>query len=535
MRTRRIASIAAIGAVAVALAACSGGNGGSTAASSPAAGGEGESSAPAQAGQCTPAELDKLSIMAPFFSPTAPGSDDAVGKELGELAGAELDMRWVPNSSYGDQTNVVLAGDDIPNIMVIQGKTQGFVQTAEAGGFWDLGPYLASGEFPNLITSNPEVQQAASVNGTVYGIYRSRDVIRHGVIIRKDWLENLGLEAPTTLEELKEVARAFTEDDPDGNGANDTYGMIVPKWPGTIGTNSPWDAIDVWYGVGNMWNLEDDGTFTSIVDNPDWRESLKFQRDFIESGYVNPDWVTMDPQQWNEQFINGKGGIIIDVQSRAGELLKLYAENDPETAGDYVLLTAQPEGPNGKHSLPTTGYNGFLAVPKASVKTEDELCAVLGALDALNSKEAQILMNNGIEGVNFTVEDGLSVANSDEPTTALVTGAWAQLGMNVGEYQAYRAKQPTPAQAELEAYRLELQAQDLPDAVFNPAAAYVSPTYVTNGTQLDTLLGDARIQYLAGQLDDAGLDAVIERWKSSGGDQIAAELAELHAKGGSAN
>ena len=48
---------------------------------------------------------------------------------------------------------------------------------------------------------------------------------REGLVIRKDWLDKLGLEVPTTPEELLAVAKAFTEQDPDGNGKNDTYGL----------------------------------------------------------------------------------------------------------------------------------------------------------------------------------------------------------------------------------------------------------------------------------------------------------------------
>ena len=46
-----------------------------------------------------------------------------------------------------------------------------------------------------------------------------------GLLIRKDWLDNLGLEMPTNAEELLEVMRAFTEDDPNGSGAADTIGF----------------------------------------------------------------------------------------------------------------------------------------------------------------------------------------------------------------------------------------------------------------------------------------------------------------------
>jgi putative aldouronate transport system substrate-binding protein len=124
--------------------------------------------------------LESLDIMAPFFSAAPPAEDDPIDQALSEIAGLDLSVQWVPNSDYGAKTNTVLAGDDIPDVMVIQGKDQAFVQTAEAGGFWDLTEHLTSGEYPNLVTENPDVQEAASVNGKVYGVYRARDVIRTG-------------------------------------------------------------------------------------------------------------------------------------------------------------------------------------------------------------------------------------------------------------------------------------------------------------------------------------------------------------------
>ena len=48
---------------------------------------------------------------------------------------------------------------------------------------------------------------------------------RKGIFIRKDWLETVGMEMPTTWEDLYNVAHAFTYDDPDGNGVKDTYGL----------------------------------------------------------------------------------------------------------------------------------------------------------------------------------------------------------------------------------------------------------------------------------------------------------------------
>ena len=43
--------------------------------------------------------------------------------------------------------------------------------------------------------------------------------------IRQDWLDALNLEVPTNVDELHDVMTAFTKDDPDGDGAVDTFGM----------------------------------------------------------------------------------------------------------------------------------------------------------------------------------------------------------------------------------------------------------------------------------------------------------------------
>lgn len=71
--------------------------------------------------------------------------------------------------------------------------------------------------------------QNCMVNGRLYGIpemQNSYDSVSM-MWIRADWLENLGLEVPTTVEDFVEVAHAFTYEDPDQNGVDDTYGLAI--------------------------------------------------------------------------------------------------------------------------------------------------------------------------------------------------------------------------------------------------------------------------------------------------------------------
>ena len=135
-------------------------------------------------GEAPASDLSSVKIMAPFLEAQPPTADGAVQKKLEELTGKDVNITWTPNASYEDKMNITLASSEIPHVLVVQGKTPGFVKNAEAGAFWDLTDKLK--DYPNLKTTFPEVQQNASVNGKVYGVYRGRNPIRAAVMFRQD-------------------------------------------------------------------------------------------------------------------------------------------------------------------------------------------------------------------------------------------------------------------------------------------------------------------------------------------------------------
>ena len=476
------------------------------------------------------ANLDTINVMVPFLEPQPPEDGDTVHQKLEEITGKQIDLTWVPNADYEEKTNITLAGSDLPHAMVIQGKTPGFVKNANAGAFWELSEYLD--EYPNLVAESPEIEHNASVNGEIFGIYRARDAMRTSVILRKDWLEAVGMETPRTVEDLYEVAKAFTEQDPDGDGKDDTYGLIVPKWPGTINSNSPYDVIATWFGAGNAWT-ESGGELVPNFTTEEFIEANKYIKRFVDEGLINADYATMDSAAWNDPFFNGEGGIIVDVHSRAAVLINLFKEQDPETFDQFVDISGNLEGPSGElFAHPTPGFSGFIAIPKATVTTEEQLHQVLSFLNDLNSPEAAVLINNGIEGVNFELEDGATVplenmtAEGEEITQAVKS--YAQLGMNVAGTNFYLPAQATEYEQEMFDKRKALEASDLESAVHNPAGAYISETQVAKGAQLDNIVTDARIKFFAGQLDESGLRDAVEQWKTSGGSDVIAEINELH-------
>ncbi|AZP03859.1 extracellular solute-binding protein [Jeotgalibaca ciconiae] len=475
---------------------------------------------------------NEITIMAPYIETEPPAPGNRLEKEIEEATGTDINISWVPNTSYEDKMNVTLASDDLPKIMIIQGKSGGFVKSANAGAFWELSDYLD--DYPNLAKYDENILNNSSVNGEVYGIYRRRDVMRTSVMIRKDWLDNLGLEVPETTEDLYDVAKAFTESDPDGNGQNDTTGLVIPKWPGSINSNSPYDVLATWFGAPNAWG-EEGGKLIPSFKTEEYLESLIYLRDMVENGYINKDFATLAADKWNDPFVSETGGgIIIDTFSRAGSITSIFKETNPDDYSQFITVIGNLKSSDGElFAHPTDGYSGFLAIPKASVKTEEELKEVLSFIDKTNEKEIQVLLNNGIDGVNFNKLDDeyIEIVQPETEEAAEINMAvknYAQIGTNVAGNDYYTSK---PAEGyELEAWerRLGFMEHDAEYAVFNPAAPYISETYTEKGAQLDNIISDARIQFIAGQIDEQGWKDAIELWVKSGGDDIEAEINELY-------
>jgi putative aldouronate transport system substrate-binding protein len=152
-------------------------------------------------------------------------TDGEIFKKLQEKTNTELEMTWIPSSTYSDKLSATVASDEMPSvIIVLNQKLPYIVNFVRSGMFWEVGPYLKN--YPNLSKMNPIALDAISIDGKVYGIYRERDLAKDGLMLRKDWLDNLGLKLPKTLNDFYNVLKAFTNDDPDKNGKKDTVGLV---------------------------------------------------------------------------------------------------------------------------------------------------------------------------------------------------------------------------------------------------------------------------------------------------------------------
>ena len=100
-------------------------------------------------------------------------------------------------------------------------------------------------------------------------------------------------------------------------------------------------------------------------------ESLRFLRKLYEEKLVNQDFPFYDPMLFNDPFVNGQAGCIVDVLDRANTLSSRMERIGLESA--EIGLFGAVAGENGMRSLSTSGYNGFYVISGDSRKATMKL------------------------------------------------------------------------------------------------------------------------------------------------------------------
>jgi putative aldouronate transport system substrate-binding protein len=452
----------------------------------------------------------EIKIMASYFGTEPPKPDTEEMKLIEAYTNTKLDMTWIPNASYRDKLNVTIASGELPDILIVQGdRTSSIVNAVRSGMFWEIGPYLQ--DYANLKQRNNVVVSNTSYDGKIYGIYRERPYARSGFVVRKDWLDKLGLQQPKTIDELYNVLRAFTYDDPDGDGKPNTYGLAgLTNWEYYLGI----------FGGNNMWGVKD-GKLAPAFMEKEYMDTMRFLRKLYEEKILVQDFAVASSLAQRDDNINkNKAGMYtgsIDDSLRHGDLNKIVPQAEIDVFTDVA-------GPKGVRIMPQAGYNGLLMFPKNSVKDEAELKRLLGFIDKMADEKMATLIQFGIEGKHYTLKDGKAVQTAEQQKL------FSEHGNDYLQFTASTANAIPGELTPLATKINRLMEENAAKAVVNPATPFLSETYIKKGTELDKIIDDNRTKFIMGQLDEAGWNKAIEQWKAAGGDLITQEYNEQYSK-----
>ncbi|MEK3721606.1 extracellular solute-binding protein [Paenibacillus sp. FSL H8-0034] len=370
------------------LAGCSGGaaTGGTSTAKEPAAGAD-----------KTPAKAIKIEVARPGGNLPKP-EEDPLKQAIDKKLNVDFNMVMIGGSDYKNQINVRLAAGNYPDVFELEpGEIKSF---ADKGLLLDLTPYVPKLK-PVLDFQGKEDFERGFIGGKQYAIGRDANLPFNTFLIRKDWLDKLGLKAPGTLEEFKAVAKAFTEQDPDGNGKKDTIGLtgfeldtFAPLF-GSFGVGSP----------GNLYLKND--KLTDAMFDPMMKDALTYIKDLMDSGGVDMEYITNKNGLAIEKAYQGKAGIIY-----TGWQSFLRKDSEVKWKGvnpnaQWVQL-ASPKGPGGQFDA-SYDYGKapqYFVISKAVEKDPAKLQKILDVFNYMASPEGLNLVSYGIEGRHYKLNGG---------------------------------------------------------------------------------------------------------------------------------
>lgn len=222
--------------------------------------------------------------------------------------GIKLKNLWkVSDQQYQNKMNVMMASGDLPDFMLVDAQQfQMLVQAGQIADLTETYKKYASGLSKKILESGDGVSlKTASVNGKLMAIPNggggSDDAPM--LFIRNDWLKNVGLGPPKTMDDVIKIAIAFTKNDPDKNGKDDTFGLSLDQnlwngWSGLDGFFNGYHAYPFNPTKGSGTNLiflkGPDGKAIWADTRPEVKTALGKLQELFKAGAIYPEFSVID-------------------------------------------------------------------------------------------------------------------------------------------------------------------------------------------------------------------------------------------------
>lgn len=448
---------------------------------------------------------------------------------LAEMTGVSIE--WI-NPSVTDQDtqlNLLLASQNLPDMIFYdwQSSYSGGLAKAVTDEIAiplnDLIDEYAP-NFKNLLEENPELKKQISLDDGTIAMFPSartdpRVRIWFGPQIRQDWLDNLGLDMPQTIDDWYNVLKAFKEQDANGNGDMDDEIPFVAA--GASSLSSYLLSFAGAYGLVRDTFCVKNGKVVYSPAEAEYKDFLAEMAKWYEEGLIDSDFAAMDGTSVKSLITTDVAGAYFG--SLAGNLggyntvlKEVYPEAQIVGAPWVTSTDGNAYQQEAQHAQAFTGAGTIV-----TTACEDPVMAVKW-LDEHYSEKGTLLMTFGIEGVSYEMVNGEPVLTDEilnNPSGLSYDIALAQYSMKPNTAEAmddtYAIYSQYNLQSDVQREANNLWAEGDLSIIMPPVSmtADESAEYSKIMNEITTYTSESIVKFIMGQIDINEFDAFVQSLK----------------------
>lgn len=478
--------------------------------------------------------------------------DNAYTRYLRDMLNVQNeDVFEASDNEYDDIVSMAIETNDIPDIMVVS-TIEDVLRLADLDMIEDLSTVYencASDRIKDIYESyGDDFFNNITRNGKMLAIPETN--IEDGPLllwIRKDWMDQLNLSAPATMEDVENIIARFIAEDPGNNGEGNTIGLACDSnLVGESGYSYEYQ-MDVLFACYNayprQWLVEENGTICYGSTKPEVKQALEKLHDLYEKGIIDNQFLVRSTSNLIELIRDGRCGAFFGPWWAPNNPLMAAKEENPDADWQPYMIATDTDGSvsyckrnsSYKYVVVRKGYEH----PEVAVKILNVMYDYLRYKDPDAeeiSKYYQLNVDMTARPLSINVDYNDALDRCYDDLQKAIKGELDEKDMELLEVsyywscQSYLQQPESVTSEDWAAYTSRIVAPQL----IRNAKVNMIPTAYFAQTQsmqeewwkLSKLEQEIFLQIVTGAADSSSFDEFVTRWHTEGGDQITKEVNE---------
>lgn len=324
-------------------------------------------------------------------------------KVMGEMFSIDFEFDNPPTENLAERLNLVMMETELPDVIMEMPMTD-VLKYGETGIILPLNDYIHN-SMPNLkaeLDKRPGVEKSLTYgDGNIYYLPMLDETPSGNFpyIVRTDWLDALELERPVTIEDWENYWEKVKTTDLNGNGQNDEIPFSAYEIERLRNFCVAWGVLDDFFT-----DPTDGGKVHYGPIEDGYKEALVWMNEMWQKGYIDQEIITADFSSFSAKLAQN---IVGSFAGPLGGMLAAQNATMPAQVENFHVAATEP--PKGEAGVQI--HSSIDLVPRAVVgATITSSCKnverVVEWLDYMYSPEGQLLVNMGVEGTHYTMENG---------------------------------------------------------------------------------------------------------------------------------